>query len=179
MNNKICNTTLNKERNTFNNIYINNNNNIYFNLRNDKTLGNFEINNLNKKNLYSLVSDNDNSGYQSKNNLINNYSINRNSKYNLSQYKNKRYITPNLINNMNKSLNNSKTSLYFSKNNLRTDENQIVFNQSKNYINKTIITDGIDSTNSSLYQSPDVYSSIKMNRRVLKIKTKDTYKKNL
>ena len=131
------------------------------------------------KNFYSLVFDKDNSGHQSKSILNNNYSINRNSKYNLSQYKNKRYITPNLINNMNKSLNNSKTSLCISKNNLRTDENQIVFNQSKNYINKTIITDGIDSTNSSLYKSPDVYSSIKINRRVLKIKTKDTYKKNL
>ena len=177
MNNKICNTTLNTERNTFNNIYINNNNKIYINLRNRKILRNFEINSFNKKNFYSLVFDKDNSGYQSKSILINNYSINRNSKYDSSQNKNKRYNrAPNLINNMEKSLNNSEDSLYFSKNNLRADENLIVFNQSKNYKNKTITIDGTDSINSSLKQSPDIYSSIKMNRRILRIKTKDTYK---
>ena len=180
MNNKICNTTLNTERNTFNNIYINNNNKIYVNLRNRKILRNFEINSFNKKNFNSLVFDKDNSGYQSKSILNNNYSINRNSKYDLSQNKNKRYNrTPNLINNMKKSLTNSKNSLYISKNNLEADENQIEFNQPKKYKNKVIITDGIGLTNSSLRKSPDVYSSIKTNRRVLRIKTKDTYKKNL
>ena len=80
---------------------------------------------------------------------------------------------------MKKSLNNSKNSLYISKNNLGADENQIEFNQPKKYKNKVIITDGIGLTNSSLRKSPYVYSSIKMNRRVLRIKTKDTYKKNL
>ena len=90
MNNKISNTTLNTERNTFNNIYINNNNKIYVNLRNGKILRNFEINSFDKKNFNSLVFDKDNSGHQSKSILNNNYSINRNSKYDLSQYKNKR-----------------------------------------------------------------------------------------
>ena len=80
---------------------------------------------------------------------------------------------------MKKSLNNSKNSLYFRVNNLGDDENQIVFNQPKKYKNKVIITDRIGLTNSSLRKSPDIYSSIKMNRRVLRIKTKDTYKKNL
>ena len=80
---------------------------------------------------------------------------------------------------MKKSLTNSKNSLYISKNNLEADENQIEFNQPKKYKNKVIITDGIGLTNSSLRKSPDVYSSIKTNRRVLRIKTKDTYKKNL
>ena len=80
---------------------------------------------------------------------------------------------------MKKSLNNSKNSLYFRVNNLGDDENQIVFNQPKKYKNETIITNGIGLTNIFLKKSPDVYSSIKMNRRVLRIKTKDTYKKNL
>ena len=178
--NKVINNQNNKNNDLESKIINRKINKIYVNLRNRKILRNFEINSFNKKNFNSLVFDKDNSGYQSKSILNNNYSINRNSKYDLSQYKNKRYNrTPNLINNMKKSLTNSKNSLYISKNNLEADENQIVFNQPKKYKNKVIITDGIGLTNSSLRKSPDVYSSIKTNRRVLRIKTKDTYKKNL
>ena len=171
INNKLTGNSFNIGGNTLNNIYTNNNNSININLRNNRILRNFEINNFNKKNFNNLTSDSNISRYLPKTMNNNNYSINRNAKYNFKQYNNiSSDKSLNLINNKEKLHNNNKDSISFGKNNLKTFENQILVNSPIKHKKSIII---------NLKQNSDEYTSMKMNKRNLGKETKTTYMKNL